>query len=243
MRLYTFHLQVVARYVSLLVLLLVAALFGFVLSGDGYDPARLHIGYMYVTGGQFVLFSVFLPFLVHDVRADRSGCAIGWRMSKPVIVLIGAALPIYAAYVVMWGRTPPLFSYVLVVEASWGLALSGIQQMVACRRGHLIRQMFTVVVGGGSVLIGSLCFLYAYVMHEQAVITTIFDKDIPLAFFSNPLLVVAGLLYEPIGGNQWGIRPLALSSLLWTAVGIVAWLYVWMRGKKRREARDEARAA
>ncbi|ERI04166.1 hypothetical protein [Aneurinibacillus aneurinilyticus] len=234
--------EAVSWYTGMLALTLIAVLFGLIFSEEGYNPARLHLGYAYITGIQFCLLTAFFPFLYENNREqNRSIWKLGYKFVQPVCLLVGAALPIYLAYFVIWGRVPASFGTILGVEVSWGIALAGLQQASVHTRPFPIRYFFRMMLFSGSVLLISILFLSVYVAYEQAVITTVFDKDIPLLFFINPLLVLGGLLYEPIGGNQLGSLPVIITCLFSVVFGTFFYFCAYVKqrataGKERKYA-------
>lgn len=214
-------------YLTLLALLLAACLFTVVPGDRGYNPGLYKNVYVCFMVFDLLLFSLITAFWDAIPEAgEKAG-----EKYRPLGTLCGIALlalsPVPLILTIfMAGRINPVnFMLPLVLKAVWGLALVFADNFLeALRPGWpwrgFSRGLFIFfVLGPGSLL------AYFFCGYRQAVLTTLFDRDIPLVFFINPLLSLAGLAhYQTGGGSQAGLLPFYFCLLFWglAAAGLCA---------------------
>lgn len=233
--------SIILIYLCVLALTLFGYLFMVCMHNEGYNPEIYKNGYMYFMVFQFILFSVLIP------HWEQSICI---NVKKTLDILYGY-VNVFLQLLLMCISVVPLIlvififgqiSYMnfllpLVIQAVWGMLLISICSLIEKLNisenfKYLIVHLIIFVV-----LIMSLVFLYYYHEYGQIVLTTVYDKDIPLFFFLNPILSIGGFVYYEIGNsNQLGMVPviynLVFNFILISIISIVNLQIVKHRNKK-----------
>lgn len=210
-----------AWYIALLTVPLLACLFTVVLRPEGYNAGMYRNAYVYFLIYDFILFSLLVPF---------------WDSGREKIYSIKQALHILAGISIMALSSLPLVlaffmssrlqlvnvMLPLLIKPLWGWALSGLKNLLeALRPAWKWTALALALCIFATLVLGSL-LLYFTVEYRQAVITTLYDRDIPAAYFFNPLLALAGLVYAQAGGgSQMGSIPYYACAGFWALLAAV----------------------
>lgn len=111
----------------------------------------------------------------------------------------------------------------LCIEYIWGISIISFKSLLCIK----IKQEFTIhlvlKVFIFAVMIISLVFLSFYYHYENLVLTTIFDKRIPIVFFLNPLLNIAGIISTQLGeANYLGYKPVYTFVIFWIGILVLS---------------------
>lgn len=201
-------------YVAVLSFMLAAYMILVVSREEGYDPGLYRNAYVYFMVFDLILFSLFVSFW--ETGGAAQGKAYLLRAAAGVIILAASPAPLILAIFLAGRINPANFMLPLMLKAVWGLAVVCLRDFLEAVKpgwrwnGFLTGFfIFSVLVLGGLLAF----FLTEY---RQAVITTLYDRDMPGALFLNPLLSLAGLVYcQAGGGSQAGLDPFYTCLLFW----------------------------
>ena len=225
------NIILVLSYLIGLTVVLVGYLFMVALPAEGYDPEVYKKGYLYFVTFQLLLFSLLVPFGDDSPLNDQLTTLLQ-KYSRlqlllrcyacqllQITILSVAAIPLILIIFMVGQLNQVNFIWPLLLQILWGLVILSVRWFLAATNLHKNWQIFILMILVFTFLIVSLIFCYFYIEYGQLVITTVYDKDIPLLFFLNPLLTTVGLLYVQTGGTSqlgWGpvICNVAFSSLL-----------------------------
>ncbi|MCL6448298.1 MAG: hypothetical protein K6U04_09155 [Armatimonadetes bacterium] len=207
-------------YIAVLVFLLAAYLFVAVRREAGYNPGLYRNVYVYFMVFDFILFSLFIPFWETGESTPQKARPL--KTAAGIAVLAASPAPLILA-VFMAGRISPVnFLLPLALKAVWGSAVVGLRNFLGAVKPGWRWNGFLTGFFIFSVLALSGLLAFFHVEYRQAVITTLYDRDIPGVFFLNPLLSLAGLVYcQAGGGSQAGLFPLYACALFWGSAAAV----------------------
>lgn len=197
-----------AVYLAVLNAVLAAYLFMALLREEGYSPGLYRNTYVYFMVFDLLLFSLLAPFWDAGGRPLRTWAGMAVMAVSP--------LPLILAIFMAGSLNPANFLQPLLLKAVWGLAVLSLGSCLeAGRPGWRWKGLITALFIFFILVLGGL-LTYFYIEYRQAVITTLYDKDIAGAFFLNPLLSLAGLVYyQSGGGSQLGLLPFWGCVLFW----------------------------
>lgn len=205
-----------AIYIGLLAVSLLPYLITVVLGPEGYNPGIYRDAYLYFMVYDFIVFSLFIPFW----EAGATGTGLRANFLQPlagITIMAFSSSPLILA-IFMTSRLNIInFLLPLLIKPVWGMAILSLKKFLVLlkkqgrRWGDLALALFIFLTLAG----GSLLVLFS-VEYRQAVITTVYDLDIPQALFLNPLLSLIGLVYSQVGGeSQMGYRPFYTCVIFW----------------------------
>ncbi|MCR4419032.1 MAG: hypothetical protein QHH27_08160 [Clostridia bacterium] len=194
--------------VYLAVLVFVLALYLWVGIGreEGYNPVQYRNAYVYFLVFDFLLFTLFVPYWEREAASSQNRYL--WKSCVGIAVMAASTVPVALAIFVA-GRTMPADLLLpLALKTVWGMAVVvGRGFLEAVKPGWRWNGFLTGFLIFCVLVLGGL-LAYFCVQYRQAVITTLYDRDIPKVFFLNPLLALAGLAYcQAGGGTQLGLLP------------------------------------
>lgn len=204
-----------ALYLSLLVLSLLAYLLTVVLRPEGYNPGVYRDAYVYFMVYDFILFSLFIPFWAAD-GAETGKVLHFLKLLAGITVMALSSVPLVLTIFVTTRLSPFNFALPLLMKPAWGLAVLSVKSFTGAlkpnwRWSRLALALFIFA----TLALGCLLAFFS-VEYRQAVVTTLYDRDIPAVFFLNPLLSLAGLVYSQAGGgSQMGHIPFYACALFW----------------------------
>ncbi len=210
-----------ALYISLLALSLLAYLLTVVLRPEGYNPGIYRDAYVYFMVFDFILFSLFIAFWDVDGVETRE-VAHFLKLLAGITVMALSSVPLVLT-IFMTARLYP-FNFVLplLMKPAWGLAVLCLKSLISALKPGWRWTSFALALFIFSTLaLGSLLAFFS-VEYRQAVITTLYDRDIGAVFFLNPLLSLAGLVYAQAGGgSQMGHTPFYACALFWGLASVI----------------------
>jgi hypothetical protein len=200
-----------AVYLAVLVFGLSAYLFLAVLPAEGYNPDLYGNTYVYFLVFDLLWFSLVVPFWQTGSFAKTAVGIAALALSPVPLVL----------FIFMAGRINPVnFLLPLVLKAVWGLAVICLRDLLAAVKPGWRWQGFLTGLFVFAVLVLGGLLTYCVAEYREAVVTTLYDKEIPGAFFLNPLLSLAGLVYyQAGGGSQASLTPFYACTIFW---GLIA---------------------
>lgn len=119
------------------------------------------------------------------------------------------------------------FGYLFLIKITWGLfiqnlmgALGGVKSMV--NRNAVFSAIMILII------LGSLFILFISYVHNQMVLTDIYDRDIPFIVFLNPMFTAAGLVMVSAKDySQMGLQPFYIFE--GTYIGLILILNIFAR--------------
>jgi len=205
-------------YITLLSAVLASYFFLVSMRMNGYNQDVYAKAYMYFMLFSFLLFSVFLPFW----EIEGAGTEKYAKMLAGILVFTISTVPHILTIIILGKLNMVNFSMPILIQALWGIALLCLKDCLAAFKileqwkGFILSTFIFIV------LIGMPVFLYFFVEHSRTVITTVFDRRIPVYFFFNPLLTQAGVLNAQTGGPvQSGYMPYPYCMLFWTVFSCI----------------------
>lgn len=225
-------------YIILLSVVLTAYFFLVSMRMDGYHQDVYAKAYMYFMLFSFLLFSVFLPFW----EINGAGAEKYVKMLTGILVFTISTVPQILMIFILGKLNAVNFAIPLLIQALWGIALLCLKDCLEALKileqwkGFILSAFIFVI------LIGLPIFLYFFVEYNQTVITTVFDRRIPVYFFFNPLLAQAGVLNAQTGGPvQSGYMPYTYCILFWTVFSCINILLSIRLFKHKEGERVEAK--
>ena len=224
-------------YLFILSVVLLGYLFLVAFQAEGYEPQLYEKGYLYFLIFQFVLFSLILPFWEEEELCGQSlWQEILWcnvRRLFQISLFAAASIPLIML-IFMAGHLKHFnFFLPLLVQVLWGSVILGIRRLLVVLNSRTWKNFILVLVNF-TVLVLTLVCCYFYIEYGNLVITTIYDRDLPMVFFINPLLTTAGLLLVQIGGStQMGLLPVIYHVVFYCLVLAVIWLVTALKYKQK----------
>ncbi|MBF8982523.1 hypothetical protein IZY60_03125 [Lutibacter sp. B2] len=207
---------IIMSYVMILAIILMSYLLMVALRMDGYNLEVYQKAYIYFTTFSLVLFSVMIPLweMKDETYIKIIFDSIIFTISaSPLILIIFMVGKINGANILL----------PLCIQILWGTVILSIKKMMNSTEIHKTWKSFLLVIFTFVVMILSSIFLFFYSQYAQLVITTIYDKDIPMIFFLNPVVSLAGMLHIQMGGaNQMGSIPIVIYFVFWVCVAIIS---------------------
>lgn len=215
-----------ALYLSLLALSLAVYLLTVVLAPEGYNPGVYRDAYLRFMVFDFILFSLFIPFW-DAAGPERGGIAPFLKPLAGITVMALSSVPLALTIFMITGLSPYNFLLPLLLKPVWGLAVISFKSFMETLKPGWRWTPLTLALFIFVTLIMGCLLTFCSVEYRQAVVTTLYDRDIPGVFFLNPLLALAGIVYSQaggggqmgIGGSQMGFVPFYACAVFW---GLVA---------------------
>jgi hypothetical protein len=182
---------------------------------EGYEPQVYKDAYVYLVTFSFI-FSNFLFMLwdkgeLENLLDNRlKGLGITKTILRyyrnlfiEIIILAFVLVPLIIAIFIIGNLNHINFVLPLFIQAAWGMAVLSIRgYLVTLKCDKLWKELF-IILFMFTVIILTIVFLYFYSQYGRLVITTVYDNDIPMGFFVNPLLTIVGLLYLQTGSPTY----------------------------------------
>ncbi len=195
--------------------ILLSCFFMVTLPREGYNPEVYSKVYLYFVLFQFLLYSVLISFWdITDLNIDE--------IVRDAVVFVVSIVPLIFMIFIIGQIRGANILLPLLVQIIWGITILSLKSLLhSCSLAgmwvEVLLNIFQFIV-----VIVSLAFLYFIVCYQQIVVTTVFDKDISLIFFLNPLLTALGLLHTQIGGTtQMGSMPYVTNILFWSLASLI----------------------
>ncbi|KGG81041.1 hypothetical protein Y919_02990 [Caloranaerobacter azorensis H53214] len=208
----------IATYLCIQSVLLISCFFISVFRLESYQPdiyGKIYVCFM--TFGVF-LFSVLL--ILWEIKENYYRSII--EILVGVILFSLSSLPLILIIFSVGRINGVNFMLSLILQMLWGFVILSIKNLLINMGASMWYIKYLLIIFVIIVLLISIIFLFFYVQYAQLVITTIYDKDIPMFFFINPLLTIMGLSYAQIGGSsQMQYRPVMFFLVYWTAFSII----------------------
>ncbi|WP_129597399.1 hypothetical protein [Anaerophilus nitritogenes] len=176
--------------------------------GNTYEIQIYERAYLYLMIFSFLLYTGIL--LVWEYEKDFI------KNCVEIVIFTFSIIPILLT-IFMSGKIPiqniflPLF-----MEIFWGIGLISTKKKISQMKIPSVWKNFIVMIFIFMFIIVSSILLYCYYEYASLVLTTVYDKDIPIYFFLNPVLSFIGTLYMQVGGgNQMGAKPIYIYFIFW----------------------------
>lgn len=205
-------LTLILTYLITSMVALVGYLFMVALQKEGYDSEVYKKAYLYLVTFGFIVFNILLLFWedinwFNKKRKDSMVVEIVFEyygsLLMEIIMFSLAAAPLILTVFIAGNLNQVNFILPLLIQATWGMAVLSLRGYLGTIKWNQIWGRFLTAMFTFTILFLTLIFLYFYIQYKSLVITTVYDNDIPLIFFINPLLSIVGLLYMQIGGAAY----------------------------------------
>jgi uncharacterized membrane protein YwzB len=216
--------------------LLLVYLLTVVLRPEGYNPSVYRDTYRYFMVFDFILFSLFIPFWSAG-GLETGGIASFLKLLAGITVMAMSSVPLVLTIFMTARLSPFNFLLPLLMKPVWGLAVISLKSFLGTLKpGWRWSTLALALFIFATLALGCLLAFF-FVEYRQAVVTTLYDQDIPAVFFLNPLLSLAGLVNSQTGGgSQMGFAPFYACALCWllvaTALGFGAFRLSSHRGRQ-----------
>lgn len=180
---------------------------------DGYNPSLYKYGYIYFNGFSMVLFTLIMLFW--DV--NYTNVNIYFKIIIESLISSLSAIPLILI-IFMLGQLNKVNIFVpLIIQSFWGVVILTIKNISnKYKNKNFFIGMFIFIT-----IILSSVYLFFYTNYANLVLTTIYDKDIPLVFFLNPLINIVGISYSQMIDNQMGYYPVICYLVFWGMVVLI----------------------
>ncbi|RKD21428.1 hypothetical protein SAMN02745883_01172 [Caminicella sporogenes DSM 14501] len=220
----------IATHLSLQSILLVSYFFMSAFRLEGYQPdiyKKMYVCFM--TWGVF-LFSILI--VLWEIKGNYHKRII--EILVGVMIFSFSSLPLILIIFSVGRLNGINFILPLILQMLWGIVILSIKNLLINMKVSMWYIKYLLFIFVITVLLISMIFLFFYVQYAQLVITTIYDKDIPIFFFTNPLISIMGLSHVQVGGStQMQYRPVLFFLVCWTvfstAINITAYRFSKLR--------------
>ena len=188
---------------NLLVLIVFLAVSIIVVSGfllmvagtaEGYNPNLYKNAYVFLAIFETILLT--LVICLWDITKDNN-------VYLDSLLLCIISIPLYIVLFSLGNITIVNILIPLAVMVLWNAAVLSLRKYLTVLRIDIFLRQLIIFVAIFSILILTLIFAYFYKEYNSLVITTVFDNDIPILFFINPILIISGISYTQIGGSNY----------------------------------------
>jgi len=222
---------IIFSLLALLSLMMASFMFLALHNIEGYNPELHKKGYMGFFILQFFMSSFFVPFF----KNEEKGFKFLTKSLFDVAILSLSIVPLMLIIFFVGGVNGMNPFIPICIQILWGGTILSLKKLLDCCSLDKIYQNLILAIFIFSMTILSCVLLYAFVIYSQSVITTVFDKDIPLIFFTNPALTIIGILHVQAGGTtQMGFTPVIFCGLFWGGLSILMSLISHRLSEKRR---------
>lgn len=220
----------ILTYLFIQSLLLISYFFMITLRSHGYQPElyrKTYIGFM--SWGLF-FFSVLLVLwevdgiYIKNAFKNLISSVIFTFSSIPLIFIIFSIGQLHGINLFL----------PLIIQILWGFVILSVKSLLIMVKAQRWYSNYLLLMFMITVLILSMVFLLLYIQYAQLVITTIYDKDIPLFFFINPVLSLTGLSYAQMGGDtQMNYLPISFFGVFWTTIVVIVNIMAYRLSRRR----------
>lgn len=222
---------IVMVYITLLAVVVGFYFILVALPASGYHQEAFEQAYMFFMLLSLWLFSTLLPFWNTGISSFS-----GWLNNLAGILILTISTIPHILLILLLGKLKTVdFLLLMTIQAVWGMALLSLKHLLKAflvteRRRALILAVFIFII-----LFLTPLFLYYFVVHEQVVVTAVFDQGIPPFFFINPLLAMAGVLELQTGGQiQGGYTPYPVCLAFWLIFSTISILAAEWADRRRK---------
>lgn len=180
-------------------------------SQQGFDPQLFKKGYGLFWIFQVLVYTLVVSF-VKTKDCDNFGKEILSQAMEAGIFTI-VTLPYLLVFLVL-GYFDVNILKPMFIQLLWGVFVISLRKGIytKCKDEKIKGFYFNLIIF--LLIVMTLVFLYFYITYKSAVITTVYDKDIPIIFFINPLLTISGIVHTQIGGkNYLGLKPIIIFTI------------------------------
>lgn len=216
---------IMCSYIITIMMVLLAYLFIVVFKCEQYNFDVYKKVYMYFIIFQFIMFSLSLIHFTKDKFLNMEGLI---KDFIKVLILAFSIIP-FILIIFISGNVKSLNFWIpIAIEVAYGFAIVSFNRALSLNKLFKKYSSFITHFVQFFINILSLVFLYIYYRYSQIVITTVYDKDIPKAFFLNPILTAAGYINKEITDyTQMGIKPVIWALGFWSICSLVNVLIIY----------------
>ncbi|WFD10697.1 hypothetical protein [Tepidibacter hydrothermalis] len=180
---------------------------------DGYNPSLYKYAYIYFNGFSMLLFTLIMLFW--DINYTYINIYLKIIIESLIASL--SAVPIILI-IFMLGQLNKVNIFIpLIIQSLWGTVILSIKNISnKYKNKNFFIGMFIFIT-----IVLSSVYLFFYTNYANIVLTTIYDKDIPIIFFLNPLINIVGISYSQMIDNQMGYYPVICYLVFWGMVVLI----------------------
>ncbi|KPU43353.1 hypothetical protein OXPF_27940 [Oxobacter pfennigii] len=221
---------VMTGYLLVSIFVLIAYLITVAFNYGEFDFMVYKNTYMYYMLFQFMVFSISL---LH-IKVEKSIAPLDCFKSLMKIVFLSMAnIPLLLVIFIAGNMESFNFMVPLAMQSIFGMAVIVLRQWLLMEEKTSEHSGYISHFLVFFINILSLGFLYMYYVHSKSVITTFYDKRIPLIFFLNPLLSIGGYINTEITGyTQLGMLPVVWYCAFWCGCVILSMVILRFKYKK-----------
>lgn len=183
---------------------------------DGYNPSLYKYGYIYFNGFSMLLFTFIMLFW--DVNYTDINIYLKIIIESLIAAL--SAIPLILI-IFMLGQLNKVNIFLpLIIQSLWGAVILSIKNIINTHMNKDYNNFFMGMFIFITIALSSV-YLFFYTNYANIVLTTIYDKDIPIIFFLNPLINIVGISYSQMIDNQMGYYPIVCYLVFWGMVVLI----------------------
>ncbi|MFD3157705.1 hypothetical protein ACFIJ5_12690 [Haloimpatiens sp. FM7330] len=199
-----------------------------------YDFDTYKKTYMYFMGFQFLIFTIIMSCFYIDESIDKKSFIVTFiEVCTAAISSVPLILLIFAVGNINYMN----FFVPILLQIVWGLVIVTFRKMLKSIKIEYTWRKFLVSIFIFTVIVVTLVFAFMYYKYGKLVVTTVYDKDLPIIFFINPLITMIGYIYMEISNyTQMGVIPVIVCMAFYLVLilinSLLTYKFKFLGGKK-----------